>query len=347
MQLTSRIYGITEQGQTITRYVMENRNGVRIAFLDYGCILTELWVPDREGKPTDILLGFDDLASYEKSRDAYFGAFIGRYASRIRGSEFTLHGSRYELPANEGPNHRHGTWSHRVFEGSVCGGGVRLTYHSPDGEEGYPGAVDVSVTYALDDNNVFSVKYEAVSDADTIINLTNHSYFNLAGHQSGKIDEHLLQLNAESFLETADDFCPTGQILPVDHTPMDFRRMHRIGRGFPISCEQMELVSGYDHCYVLKENTAPAALVYAPQTGIAMQVATTQPGILFYSGNFLGDGTPVGKSGAHYESRDGFCLETQHYPCAPEFPEFPTTVLKRGELFEQTTLFQFQTIDKI
>jgi len=347
MQLTSRFYGVTEQGQTVTQYIMENGNGVRAAFLDYGCILTELWVPDRVGKPTDIVLGFDNLAAYEKNHDAYFGAFIGRYAGRLRNGEFTLRGSHYVLPANEGPNHRHGIWSHRVFAVSVCGGGIRFTYHSPDGEEGYPGAVDVCVTYTLDENNVLAMKYGAVADADTIINLTNHSYFNLAGHQSGKIDDQLLQLSADYFLETADDYCPTGQLLTVDHTPMDFRQMRRIGQGFPVGCEQMELVSGYDHCYVLRENAAPAALVYAPQSGIAMQVVTTQPGVVFYGGNFLGDGTPIGKNGAHYGQRSGFCLETQHYPCAPDFPAFPSTVLKRGEHYEQTTLFQFQTIDRV
>ena len=347
MQLTSREYGITHSGQVVTQYTMENQNGLRVSFLDYGCILRELWVPDRTGKLTDIVLGFDRFSAYEENRDAFFGAFVGRCAGRIRNSGFSLHGSRYELPANEGLNHLNGTWSHRIFAANVCAGGIRFVYHSPDGEEGYPGRVDVTVTCTLDDHNVLAMKYEAVSDADTVINLTHHSYFNLNGQQSGKVDEQLLQISADTYLETADDFCPTGQILPVDGTPMDFRQMHRIGRGFPIHTEQMELVNGYDHYYILRPDAAPAALAYSPQTGIAMQIMTTQPGILFHSGNFLGDGTPPGKGGAHYERRSGFCLEAQQYPDAAEFSEFPPVVVKRGETYEQTTLFQFQTIDEL
>jgi len=344
VHLTSRPYGVTAEGKAVTEYTMENDRGVRVSVLDYGCILRELCVPDRNGTPTDILLGFDRLEDYEKNPDAYFGAFIGRYCGRIRGSRFHLHGSQYELQANEGPNHRHGTWSSRLFEGQVGQGEVRFTYHSPDGEEGFPGAVDVTVRYALDDNNVLTMKYEAVARDDTVINLTNHSYFNLSGHQSGSVDDHLLQLAADSYLETADDFCPTGQILGVADSPMDFRQLRRIGKGFPIHCEQMELVNGYDHFFILRPDAAPAALLYAPQTGIAMQVVTTEPGITFYSGNFLGDGTPEGKDGVRYVQRSGLCIEPQHYPCATEFPDFPTTVLRRGEVYEQTTMFQFQTI---
>lgn len=347
VRLQSRSFGVTRQGQSVTQYTLENENGVQADFLDYGCVLRSLRVPDRQGRSVDIVLGFDDLAGYESAPDGYFGAFVGRYAGRIRGSSFMLHGREHRLEANDGPNHRHGTWSHRVFDGSVGSGGLRFTYHSPDGEEGYPGAVDVTVLYTLDENNVLSMKYEAVATADTVINLTNHSYFNLAGHQSGTVDGQLLQIAAEAFLETADDFCPTGQLLPVEGTPLDLRCMRRIGSGFPIRAEQMELVNGYDHCYVLRPGAAPAALAYAPQSGIAMQLVTTQPGLQFYSGNFLGDGTPPGKGGVRYEQRSGFCLEPQHFPCTPAFSHFPGTVLRRGERYEQTTLLQFQTVENL
>ena len=341
MKQTSRFYGMTRQGQPVTQYTMENQNGLRVSFLDYGCILTELWVPDARGVPRDIVLGFDSLADYEENRDACFGALVGRCAGRIRNSEFTLHGSRYLLEANEGLNHLHGSWSRRIFRVGVTAGGFRFSYHSPDGEEGYPGAVDVTVSCTLDERNILTIKYQAVSNADTVLNLTHHNYFNLAGHSAGRVDDQLLQLAADSYLEAADDFCPTGQLLPVEGTPMDFRQMHRIGQGFPIHSEQMELVNGYDHYYVLRPDAAPAALAYAPETGITMQIMTTQPGMLFHSGNFLEDGTPPGKGGVRYEKRSGFCLEPGQ---CPDAAGFPGVICKRGEVYDTTVLYQFQTI---
>ncbi len=345
MQISSRIYGTASDGRRVTQYIMESKNGVRIACLDYGCIITNLWVRDRTGKPTDIVLGYDDIAAYEKD-DVFFGACVGRVANRIKDSRFTLNGQDYRLQPNDGLNHLHGVFHKRLFAASVSGGSLRFTYRSPDGEDGFPGGLDVTVTYTLDDNDVFSMRYEAVSDADTLINLTNHSYFNLSGHQSGSVDQQLLEITADTFLETADDACPTGIELPVEGTPMDFRTLRHIGQGFPIQYEQMELVSGYDHCYCLRENAAPAALAYSPVTGIAMSLVTTQPGIQFYSGNHLGEGG-AGKGGIHYGRRAGFCLETEHYPCANSYPDFPSILLRRGEKCEQTTLLQFQTLEKL
>lgn len=343
MRITNKPYGTTADGQVVTCYTMTNRSGVEARVLDYGCALTHLLVPDRTGRPVDVVLGYDDLASYEKN-DPCFGAVVGRYANRIKNAAFTLGGREYTLSANDGANHLHGVLSRRVFRASVCGQGLRLTYVSPDGEEGFPGTLEVSVTYLLDEANVLSIRYEATSDRDTVLNLTNHSYFNLSGHDSGTVDDQLLQLAADEFLETADDSCPTGHILPAEGA-MDFRRLRRIGQGFPITCEQMELVGGYDHCYVLRPGAAPAALAYSPETGISLTLATTEPGLQFYSGNYLPDSHLPGKGGVRYPLRGGFALEAQHYPCSPNYPAFPTTELKAGETYRQTTLLQFQVTE--
>lgn len=345
MKIASAPYGITGEGKPVTCYTMTNRNGVQARFLDYGCILTQLILPDRDGNPTDVVLGYDNLAAYEADT-AYFGALAGRYANRIKDAAFTLNGKEYRLTPNDGPNHLHGVLSKRVFRGSVGDESLCFTYTSPDGEDDLPGAVRISVTYSLDDNNVLTMRYEAVSDADTVLNLTNHSYFNLSGHGSGRVDDQLLQIAADSFLETADDTCPTGHIIPVSGV-MDFRRLRRIGEGFPAGCEQMELVGGYDHCYVLRPGAAPAALAYSPKTGIALTVVTTQPGVQLYSGNYLEDNPLPGKGGVQYHRRSGFALETQHYPCSPNFPQFPSTVLRAGETYRETTLLQLQVLERL
>ena len=338
MQISSRLYGLAADGRPVTCYTLTNTRGVTARILDYGCILTHLIAPDRNGKPTDVVLGYDDLASYEADT-AYFGALVGRFANRIKDASFALNGRMYRLEANDGPNHLHGALSKRLFRASVENDGVCFTYTSPDGEDGLPGTVRISARYALDERNVLSMCLEAVSDADTILNLTNHSYFNLAGHRSGRIDGQLLQLAADEYLESADDACPTGHILPVQGA-MDFRRLRPIG-GEPL-CEQMELVGGYDHCYVLRPGAAPAALAYCPDTGIALTVVTTQPGVQLYTGNYLEDNPLPGKGGVRYHRRSGFALETQHYPCSPNFPAFPSVVLRAGETYRETTLYQLQ-----
>ena len=345
MQISTQYYGTTSDGQKVTRYTMRSRAGVTVSCLDYGCIITNIWVNDREGKETDIVLGYDDLASYEEDTK-FFGACVGRVANRIKDSRFTLNGQEYRLKPNNGMNHLHGVFHKKVFTASVAGSSLRFFYRSPDGEDGFPGNVDLIVTYTLDDNGVFAMQYEAISDADTLINITNHSYFNLSGHQSGRVDDQLVQIMADKFLETSDDACPTGVILPVDGTPMDFRTMRHIGQGFPIRYEQLELVEGYDHCYCLRPNAAPAVLAHSPSTGITVSLMTTQPGMQFYSGNHLSDGMH-GKGGARYGQRWGFCLETEHYPCSSSYPDFPSTVLHPGEKYEQTTLLQFQTLEKL
>ena len=345
MKISSAPFGITRNGEAVTCYTVTNANGMQARFLDYGCILTHLIVPDREGTPTDVVLGYDHLASYEAD-GACFGALVGRYANRIKNASFVLNGKEYRLTPNDGPNHLHGALGKRVFRSSVGNESLCFAYTSPDGEDGLPGTVRITATFSLDDNNVLSMRFEAVSDADTVLNLTNHSYFNLAGHKSGRVDDQLLQIAADSFLETADDTCPTGHILPVSGA-MDFRRLRRIGLGFPAACEQMELVGGYDHCYVLRLDAAPAALAYCPKTGIALTVVTTQPGLQLYSGNYLEDNPLAGKEGARYHRRSGFALETQHYPCSPNYPHFPSTVLRAGETYRETTLLQLQVLDRV
>lgn len=345
MRIYTTPFGLTGAGERVTRYTMENRNGVKVAVIDYGCAITELWVPDKHGKPVDIVLGFDTVAGYEKN-EGYLGAFVGRVAGRIKESRFTVGSHTYTLTPNDGLNHLHGTLHQRVFRGQVSADALHLRYVSPDGEEGMPGEVEICVTYGLDDNNVFTMKYQARATRDTILNFTNHSYFNLAGHSSGAVDDQLLQISADTFCETADDNCPTGALLPVEGTPMDFRTMRHIGQGFPLHYEQMELVGGYDHNYCLRPGAAPAALAYAPSTGIALSIVTTQPGLQFYSGNGLDDSC-LGKGGVHYGKRSGFCLETQHYPCAPSYRHFPSIAVKAGEQYEETTLLQLQTLETL
>ncbi len=345
MRIFAAPFGVTSNGHRVTRYTMVNQNGVKVSVLDMGCTITELWVPDRSGTPVDIVLGFDTAEGYERT-EGYFGALVGRVAGRIKDGRFTVGGKKYTLTPNDGVNHLHGVLHRRMFTTCVSDDALHFHYVSPDGEEGMPGEVTVRVTYALDDNNVLTMKYEAQTTCDTILNLTNHSYFNLAGHGSGSVDTQLLQISADTFCETADDCCPTGAYLPVEGTPMDFRTLRHIGQGFPMHDEQMELVGGYDHNYCLRPDSAPAALAYDPTTGIAISIVTTQPGLQLYSGNGL-DGSAVGKGGVHYGKRSGFCLETQHYPCAPSYPHFPSIEVKAGERYEETTLLQLQTLETL
>lgn len=345
MKITSAAFGVTGDGKSVERYTMTNNRGMSVSVITYGAAITDLVVPDRTGQGVDVVLGYDMLSGYEKD-DAYMGVCVGRVAGRLKDLQFSLGGRQCDLESNEGMTHLHGVFGKRVWEAQVHGGTVCMTYRSPDGEDGFPGNLDVSVTYALDEKNVLTMRYEAVSDADTLINLTNHSYFNLSGHASGAVDDQLLQIAAEEYLETADDACPTGVILPVEGTPMDFRQLRHIGQGFPIHFEQMELVGGYDHCYCLRNGAAPAVLAYSPKTGIAMHLVTTQPGVQLYTGNYL-SGAVAGKGGVHYNRRAGFCLETQHYPCATSYPAFPPILLPRGKEYHQTTLLQFQTLDSL
>ena len=337
--ITKNTFGYTKDGREVTAYTMTNSNGVTARFIDYGCILTELIVPDRDGNAVDVVLGYDDAAAYEED-PAYLGSLVGRYANRIKNSRFNLNGKEYLLEPNDGSNHLHGVLSKRLFDADVSDDELRFTCTSTDGEDGLPGEVRITVIYSLNDDNELTMRYEAVSDQDTIINLTNHSYFNLAGQDSGPVDDQLLMIAADSFLETSPDCCPSGRVLPAEG-PMDFRSLRRIGDGFNKPCEQMDLVGGYDHCYILRGGDGLAAQAYCPETGILLSVYTTQPGLQFYSGNYLDQIVNPGKSGFKYTRRSGFALETQHYPCSPNYPEFPSTVLRAGEVYRESTIFKF------
>jgi len=302
--------------------------------LTYGGALRSLTVPDREGTPVDVVLGFDTLEAY-RSQDKYLGALVGRYANRIGGSRFTLEGREYPLRANDGPNHLHGgaegfdkkVWRVR----SQTRSSVSLSLLSPDGEEGYPGDLEVTVTYTLR-NQALEIRYQARSSRTTLCNLTNHAYFNLSGHQSGTIERQHIQLLAGRYTPVDAGLIPTGAVEPVEGTAMDLRTLQPIGGR---EYDHNWAVSGWDG------TQRPAARAWSSDTGISLEVQTTLPGIQFYTGNFL-DGCPAGKGGAVYKKKCAFCLETQYYPDSPNHPDFPSAVLHAGEVYESKTIYRFE-----
>jgi aldose 1-epimerase len=349
-------FGTLPDGRIVQRYTLTNASGMRVRAIDYGGIILSIEVPDRGGNLGDIALGYDDLGSY-LDETPYFGAIIGRYGNRIGGARFELDGNRYALAANDGANHLHGgevgfdkvLWESEPFEQSDRAG-IVFRYTSPDGEEGYPGELDVRVTYTLTDEDELVFDYTATTTAPTPVNLTQHTYFNLAGHAGGDILAHQLMLNASRFTPVDETLIPTGELAPVDGTPFDFREPLAIGLRIDRSDEQLGYGGGYDHNFVIDRGDAGdgelvlAAAVYEPTTGRSMEVLTTEPGIQLYSGNFL-DGSLTGKSGVAYQHRTGFCLETQHYPDSPNKPEFPSTILRPGEAYESRTVYRFGVED--
>jgi aldose 1-epimerase len=330
--------------------VLKNGNGASVAFLAYGGVITAINVPDSRGRIDNVVLGFNRLADYQ-TKSPYFGALVGRYANRIGGAKFTLDGVAYTLAANHGRNSLHGgnkgfdkvMWTVgplRSVDGSVA---ADLTYVSQDGEEGYPGNLSVRVIYTLSDANELRIDYEATSDKPTVVNLTSHSYFNLAGNGSGSVEGHLLTLNADRYTPVDDMLIPTGELASVEGTPLDFRQATSIGARLRSADRQMAYGPGYDHNFVLNrsgEELAFAARVHEPQTGRILEVWTTEPGVQFYSGNNL-NGTLCGSADRAYRQSDGFCLETQHFPDSPNKPDFPSTVLRPGESFRSTTVYRF------
>lgn len=352
--VTQAPFGTTADGEAVDLYTLINANGVEVRALTYGGIIVSLQVPDRHGQLDDVVLGFDDLAPYQ-ARHPYFGAIIGRYGNRIAGAEFTLDGTTYTLAANNGPNHLHGglqgfdrvIWQAESFE-EADRVGVVFAYTSPAGEEGYPGTLQAQVTYTLTDANELIVDYEATTDQATPVNLTQHTYFNLAGDDSGDILDHELMINADHYLPVDSTLIPTGERRPVAGTPFDFREPTPIGARIEADDPQLQWgPGGYDHTFVLNDEgdgLGLAARVYEPTTGRVLEVRTTEPGVQFYSGNFL-DGSEVGKGGAVYAKRNGFCLETQHFPDSPNQPDFPDTILRPGETYTSRTVFAFSTRD--
>ena len=348
-QVKKESFGKTAEGENVDIYTLTNRNGMQARITNYGGIVVSLTAPDRNGKYEDVVLGFNDLDSYLKGHP-YFGALIGRYGNRIAKGRFTLDGVEYKLAVNNGENHLHGgikgfdkvVWTARESK-SRLGPMIVLTYLSKDGEEGYPGNLRVTVNYTLTNRNELRIDYSATTDKDTVQNLTHHSYFNLAGDGNGDILNHQLQLNADRFTPTDAGSIPTGELKSVTGTPFSFLKSTAIGQRINEPDQQLQYGNGYDHNYVVNGAAGvlrQAATVYEPTSGRVMTVWTTEPGIQFYTGNFL-DGTLTGKAGKPYAKRTGFCLETQHYPDSPNKPSFPTTTLKKGAPFKSTTVYRF------
>lgn len=348
--VTREPFGTMPDGKAVERFTLTNANGIVVKAITYGGIITSLATPDRAGASGDIVLGFDSLAGYLEDHP-FFGAIIGRYGNRIAKGQFTLDGQTYKLATNNGPNHLHGghrgfdkvLWKGEPVEGQTA---VAFTRTSPDGEEGYPGNLTVRVTYTLTDKNELVVDYHATTDKATPVNLTQHSYFNLAGHASGEILGHELRLNADRYTPVDETLIPTGELASVAGTPFDFRNPTAIGARIGQPDPQLKNGKGYDHNWVLNRSGGglqPAARVVEPKSGRTLEIATTEPGIQFYSGNFL-DGTLTGKDRAVYGHRTGFCLETQHFPDSPNQPNFPSTTLRPGDEYRSSTVFTFGVI---
>ena len=337
------VFGTTKDGREVLRYTLTNSSGMKVTALSYGCTIQHIIVPDKNGKPVDVALGYENLRSYEESW-GFFGAVVGRFANRIKGAEFELNGETVRLKKNGGENHLHGMFPKRVFDSEISGDAVVFRYLSPDGEEDFPGNLRVEVRYRLTEDNALEIDYFAETDRDTVLNLTNHTYFNLNG--SGDILVHLLRLDSDSVTETDSTSTPTGELLSVENTPLDFRNEKPIGRDIFDDYLPVKQCGGYDHNYVLNNNgeLREFAAVRSEESGIALICSTTQPGVQLYTSNFVtADPTKRCKGGVPYEKYAGVCLETQHYPASPNYPHFPTTVLRKGEQIHEKTIYRFTT----
>jgi len=349
-------FGKISGGREAHLFTLRNARGASVDLTEFGATVVRLSVPDRHGTLADVVLGFDSVDGYARIPGPYFGATIGRYGNRIGGARFTLDGKTYELAGNNTPAgmacNLHGgpngfdkvMWRpESPIEGPEPS--IRMTYRSPDGEEGFPGNLEVAVTFTLRSDNTLRIEYTATTDRTTHVNLTNHSYFNLSGEGERTILGHILTVNAGRYTPVSPGLIPTGELAAVEDTPFDFRAPHTIGDRIERANEQLRYASGYDHNFVLDHpagQLALAATVLEPQSGREMEVLTTEPGVQFYSGNFL-DGTLVGKNGHAYSHRSGFCLETQHFPDTPNQPNFPSTILRPGETYRSTTEYRFKT----
>lgn len=353
--ISSAPFGVLPTGAAVELYTLRNAAGMEAHIATYGGIVTSLTAPDRSGHFADVVLGYDSLDAYVKS-SPYFGALIGRYANRIAKGRFTLDGTTYSLAANNGPNSLHGglrgfdkvVWTVADARVGKDGPELKLTYHSPDGEEGYPGSLDVTAIYTLTNDNALRLEFTATTDKDTIVNLTNHSYFNLRGR--GDILGHILQINAEQFTPIDATLIPTGEIRSVVGTPFDFRKPTAIGQWIDGDDEQLRFGKGYDHNWVIDSGGHDSnahqprlqATIREPETGRVLEVLSTEPGLQFYSGNFV-DGTLVGKGGWVYQFRDAFTVEPQHFPDSPNHVNFPSAELKPGDTYDNVIIYRFST----
>lgn len=331
-------------------YVLKNLHGMEVQLASYGARITSIKVPDRSGKFADVVLGYEKIEAYKTAvKKPFFGSILGRYAGRIAKGRFTLDDKTYQLACNNGPNHSHGgvvgfdkvEWSAQPIEN-----GVRFTRLSPDGEEGYPGNLSAAVTYTLTEDNQLVIDYRATTDKPTPVNLSNHSYFNLAGEGSSTVLDHELMINADAMTLIDDTSLPTGEIAAVTGTPFDFRQPEKVGRDIDQAHPQLIKGKGYDHNFVLNKDRVgkltQAATLYEPASGRYLEVLTTEPGVQLYTANFL-DGILIGKSGRPYLKRSALCLETQHFPNSPNQPNFPSTILRPGEVYATQTIFRFST----
>jgi len=349
--MEKKVFGTTADGKTAELYTLKNKNGMQVSITNFGAAVVSIMVPDKAGKMADVALGYDDLAGYELNKN-YLGVLVGRYGNRIAHGKFNIDGVEYTLAKNNGDNSLHGgikgfnkaLWDAKdVSKGGEAA--VEMKYVSKDGEEGYPGNLSVTVVYTLTNKNELKIDYSATTDKKTVVNLTNHTYFNLAGQGNGDILKHELMINADTFTPVDSGLIPTGELKKVEGTPFDFRKATAIGARVDANDEQIRLGGGYDHNFVLNRKAATglslAARVTDPTSGRAMEVWTTEPGAQFYTGNFL-DGSFKGKGGSAYQKRTAFCLETQHFPDSPNHPSFPTTLLKPGEKYHTTTVYKFE-----
>lgn len=351
LAITKSEFGKTEDSTSIEQYTLKNANGVEMDVITYGGRITSLKVPNKDGKLENVVLGFDNIEDYQKD-NPFFGALIGRYGNRIAKGKFTLNGEEFTLATNDGSNHLHGgvngfdrvVWTATPVEGTEDST-LKLTYTSKDGEEGYPGNLEVTVTYTLTKDNAVEVAYEATTDKATVVNLTQHAYFNLTGDFSKDILNHDVVINADAFLPVDETLIPTGEIRKVEGTPFNFNSSKKIGKEINADNEQLKRGKGYDHCWVLngeKGDMRFVASAYDETSGRFMEISTEEPAIQFYTGNFL-DGTLPMVNGGKYAHRTGFCLETQHYPDSPNQDNFPSTVLNPGNTYKTKTTFKFST----
>jgi aldose 1-epimerase len=349
--MQKQAFGKTDDGQQMDLYTLTNKKGMEVSITNFGGTVVSIKVPDKDGKIADVVLGYDDASGYQGGK-AFLGTTVGRYGNRIAKGKFMLDGKTYTLPLNDGPNTLHGglkgfnqkVWTAKDVSGPA-GQALQLTYLSKDGEEGFPGNLSVKVTFTLAENNQLKIDYSATTDKDTVLNLTNHSYFNLAGQGDGDILGTELMLHASRFTPVDSTLIPTGELRSVTGTPFDFTKSTAIGSRIEQDDEQLKFGKGYDHNWVVDGTPGMlrlAAKAYDPKSGRVLEVLTTEPGIQFYTGNFL-DGTIHGKDGKVYNRRYAFCLETQHFPDSPNHPKFPTTELKPGGKYHSTTVFAFLT----
>ena len=348
MSISSQPFGTTKDGHKVSLYTLKNSHGMEAKITNYGGIIVSLTAADKAGKFADVVLGFDKFSDYE-SRNPFFGAITGRYANRIAKGRFSLNGQEYKLAVNNGPNSLHGGkigFDKKVWHASEIsksnGVGLELTYTSADGEEGYPGNLKCTVTYVLTNDNALEIRYLATTDKATVVNLTNHSYFNLAGEGSGPITGHEVMINADSYTPTDDNLIPLGQIAPVSGTPLDFTSWHKIGSRIEESFPALKQGLGYDHNFVISGGNGLkiAARVKDPKSGRVMEVHTTEPGVQFYTSNHMSK-IAGAKNGHTYDFRHAYCFETQHFPDSPNHPEFPTTTLNPGDTYQQTCIYKF------